>query len=54
MVMDTFTHQFIFFMEWAFYVVRIMYYLVIFSFALLAIIFIVIIVLYFTHRKKPR
>ena len=54
MIMDTFTHQFIFFMEWAFYVVRIMYYLVIFAFALLSIIFIIIIVLYFTHRKNPR
>lgn len=54
MIMDTFTHQFIFYMEWAFYVVRIMYYLVILSFAILAIISIVIIALYFTHRKKPR
>ena len=54
MIDNTFVHQFIFFMEWAFYVVRIMYYLVIFAFALLAIIFIVLIVSYFTHRKKPR
>lgn len=54
MIMDTFTHQFIFYMEWAFYVVRIMYYLVILSFAILAIISIVIIGLYFTQKKKPR
>ena len=54
MIMDTFTHQFIFYMEWAFYVVRMMCYLVIFSFAILAIIFIIVIVSYFTRRKKPR
>lgn len=54
MIMDTFTHQFIFYMEWAFYVVRIMCYLVIFSFALLAIISIIVIVSYFTQRKRPR
>ena len=53
MIMDTFTHQFIFYMEWAFYVVRMMYTLVIFSFGLLAIITIVAIALYFTKRKKP-
>lgn len=54
MIMDTFTHQFIFYIMWAFYVVKIMCYLVVFSFAILAIISIVIIVSYFTHRKNPR
>lgn len=52
MIDNTFAHQFIFFMEWAFYVVRLMYYLVILSFAILAIITIVAIALYFAHRKK--
>lgn len=57
MINDTFVHQFIFYMEWAFYVVRIMYYLVILSFGILAIITIVALSLYFTQkrkRKKPR